>query len=90
MVSIPTATTTKQDRYLILISRLDFPHHVFTLKVPLEVCIARDAAREKTHGKDAARVVYKKSTEFDYGTNIDVNRPLDVCVKEIMTYLPAP
>ena len=70
-----------------LISRLDFPHHVFTLKVPLEVCIARDAARKKTHGKDAARAVYKKSTEFDYGTNINVNRPLDVCVKEILSYL---
>jgi tRNA uridine 5-carbamoylmethylation protein Kti12 len=71
-----------------LISRLDFPHYVFTLKAPLEVCMARDIEREKTHGKDAALAVYKKSTEFDYGTIIDINRPLEVCVKDILSYLP--
>src|SRR3990172_2252726 len=65
-----------------LIKKLDFPHHVFTLKAPLEVCIARDVERGKTHGADAARAVYKKSTEFDYGNVIDINRPLDECVKD--------
>ena len=73
-----------------LIKRLDFPHHVFTLKAPLEVCIARDEERGKTHGADAARAVYKKSTEFDYGNVIDINRPLDECVKDILAYLPKP
>lgn len=71
-----------------LIKRLNFPHYVFTLKAPLEVCIERDRQRGKTHGKDAARVVYKKSTEFNYGVVIDVNRPLGDCIKEILSYLP--
>ena len=70
-----------------LIKRLDFPHHIFTLKAPLKVCIERDRLRRKTHGEDATRAVYKKSTEFDYGTVIDINRPLDVCVKDILFYL---
>ena len=71
-----------------LINRLNFPHYVFTLKAPLKVCIARDIERGKTHGEDAARAVYKKSTEFDYGTIIDINRPLEICVKDILSYLP--
>ncbi|MFH2018892.1 MAG: AAA family ATPase [bacterium] len=71
-----------------LIKRLDFPHYVFTLKAPLEVCIERDSKRDKTHGKDAAMVVYKKSTEFTYGTEIDVTKNIDECLNEILTYLP--
>lgn len=47
-----------------LIKRLDFPHFVFTLKAPLKVCIERDRKRGKTHGEEATRAVYKKSTEF--------------------------
>lgn len=73
-----------------LIKKLDFPHHVFTLKAPLEVCIARDRQRGKTHGEDAVGAVYKKSTEFDYGTVIDINRPLNKCVKDILSHLPKP
>ena len=73
-----------------LISRLDFPHYVFTLKAPLEVCIDRDSKRNKTHGEMAAKVVHKKSTEFDYGTLIDVTKPLQNCINEIISYLPKP
>ncbi len=73
-----------------LIDRLDFPHHVFTLKAPLEICIARDKERTKTHGEDAARAVYKKAAEFDYGTVIDINRPLDECIKALLSHLPKP
>ncbi len=71
-----------------LIKRLDFPHYVFTLKAPLEVCIERDRKRNKNHGEDAARVVYKKTTEFDYGAVIDVTKPLEESVKTILSYLP--
>ncbi|MBT6995552.1 AAA family ATPase [Candidatus Woesearchaeota archaeon] len=71
-----------------LISRLNFPHYVFTLKAPLKVCIERDANRTKTHGKMAAMVVHKKSTEFDYGTLIDVTKPLKECLNKIISYLP--
>ena len=69
-----------------LIKRLDFPHSVFIFKAPLKVCIARGLKRGKTHGADAARTVYKKSTGFEYGTIIDVNRPLDACVKDILSH----
>ena len=71
-----------------LIKRIDFPHYIFTLKAPLKVCIERDSHRKNTHGKDAARVVYAKTTEFDYGTVIDVTKSLDRCVEEILSYLP--
>lgn len=71
-----------------LIKRLDFPHYVFTLKVPLEVCIGRDSKRQKTHGEAAVRVVYKKATEFDYGAVIDVTKPLEESVRKILSYLP--
>jgi len=71
-----------------LIKRLDFPHHVFTLKSTLEVCITRDRKRGKTHGESAARAVYKKSAEFDYGTVIDADKPLDKCVNDIIRRLP--
>ena len=71
-----------------LISRLNFQHYIFTLKAPLEVCIKRDVEREKTYGEDATKAVFKKSTEFNYGTVINMNRPLNVCLKEIISYLP--
>lgn len=70
-----------------LIERLDFPHYVFTLKAPLEVCIERDKNREKTHGKHAAEAVYKKSTSFGYGHAIDITKPLDEAIKEILKIL---
>lgn len=71
-----------------LIQRLNFPHYVFTLKVPLAVCIERDSKRTKTHGEDAARAVYGKSTSFEYGISIDGTKPLEKCVEQILSYLP--
>ncbi|MBW2995225.1 ATP-binding protein [Candidatus Woesearchaeota archaeon] len=71
-----------------LIKRLEYLHFVFTLKVPLEVCIERDRKRSKTHGEDAVIAVYKKSTEFSYGNVIDANKSLDAVIEEIVSYLP--
>ncbi len=71
-----------------LIDRLNFSHSVFTLKAPLEVCIDRDSQRKKPHGEMATKVVYEKSTEFDYGTLIDITKPLAECVDEIVSHLP--
>lgn len=59
-----------------MIRRLRYPHDVFTLKAPLKVCVERDSKRKNPHGKDAAKAVYKKSTEFDYGKIIDATKPL--------------
>jgi tRNA uridine 5-carbamoylmethylation protein Kti12 len=67
-----------------LIGKLNYPHHVFTLKASVETCIARDEERGKTHGADAARAVHKKSTEFAYGIIIDTeNKTAEEVVKEI-------
>lgn len=71
-----------------LISKLKYPHYVFTLKAPLRVCIERDSKRNKTHGKDAAKAVYKKSTSFTYGIGINTeNKTPDQTVKEILEYI---
>ena len=67
-----------------LISKIDYLHYVFTLKASLKTCIKRDNERGKTHGKDAAKAVYKKSTSFNYGTIIDTeNKSPKQVVNEI-------
>ena len=71
-----------------LIKRLKSPHYVFTFKAPLDVCIARDSKRVTSFGKDAAKAVYRKVAEFDYGINIDVTKPIDETIEEILSYLP--
>ncbi len=40
--------------------------------------------------KDAAIVVHKKSTEFTYGTEIDVTKNIDECINEILSFLSNP
>lgn len=70
-----------------LIRRLDYPHYIFTLKAPLKTCVERDYKRDKTHGRDAATAVYKKTTSFDYGISIDVTKPIDETIKEIISHI---
>jgi tRNA uridine 5-carbamoylmethylation protein Kti12 len=70
-----------------LIKKLKFPHQVFTLKAPLKVCIKRDRNRKKTHGEDAVRAVYTKSTEFNFGIDIDISKPLNECISEILAQI---
>lgn len=72
-----------------LLSRLHYPHAVFTLQAPLEVCIERDSKRPNPHGPDAAEAVYRKSTEFTVGSVIDVTQSVDDSVHEILTHLPS-
>jgi tRNA uridine 5-carbamoylmethylation protein Kti12 len=67
---------------------LNLSHYVFTLKAPLNVCIERDSKRKKPHGEMAAKVVYKKTTELDYGIIIDVTQNIENCINEIVSYLP--
>lgn len=71
-----------------LVQNLPWPHYVFTLKAPLELCITRDKERPKTHGQDATRAVYSLVTRFDYGQNIDVTGNLEDTLKDIISYLP--
>jgi predicted kinase len=66
-----------------LTRRLRVSGHVFTLVAPLSVCIERDRARPYSHGADAAREVFAKTTRFDWGTPVDATRPLSVVVRDI-------
>jgi cytidylate kinase len=60
-----------------LTGRLKFPHRVFTLKVPLPVCIERDSHRNPPHGRKAAEQVFSRSTRFEAGIGIDARPPVD-------------
>lgn len=70
-----------------LIEKLQFPNYVFTLKAPLEICIKRDAKRDKVYGEDAAKAVYSLASQFDYGTVIDASKNVGMTVNEILSYL---
>jgi predicted kinase len=70
-----------------LLGRLDYPHYGFTLKAPFEVCIERDSRRAPPHGREAAREVYEKSTEFDWGIGLDAAYSVETLVREITLYL---
>lgn len=72
-----------------LAGRLDYPHAVFTLKLPLRTCILRDRARVPSHGARAAREVYEKSTRFQYGNEIDASGPLSQVVAAIQARVRA-
>ncbi len=72
-----------------LIQRLHYPHYGFTLKAPLEVCIERDSKRKKSYGEGAAAAVHSLVSRFDYGTVIDVTKPLNKVMKDILSCLPS-
>ena len=61
---------------------------VFTLKASLETCIARDEARDKSYGKDAAEAVYNMVAKFDAGTIINTDQmDQQEVIKKISEYL---
>jgi predicted kinase len=71
-----------------LVDRLNFPHWVFTLSAPLEVCVERDSRREPPHGRTATEEVFDKSTEFDAGVVIDATPSVDRVSAAILAHLP--
>lgn len=71
-----------------LITRLRFPHAVFTLQVPLDVCIQRDSLRPHPHGKAAAQALYKQSAAWTYGTVVDATETVEQIVQTIIAQLP--
>ncbi|MDD4287770.1 MAG: AAA family ATPase [Candidatus Peribacteraceae bacterium] len=68
---------------------LAFPGYIFTLKAPLDICIARDRNRSKSYGEDAARAVHQLVSRFDEGIIIDVTQALDDSVQNILSHLPS-
>jgi thymidylate kinase len=71
-----------------LTKNLPFPHYIFTLKAPVDICIERDRLREKTLGEDAARAVHNLVSNHDFGILIDANTKLEETHKAIMLHLP--
>ncbi|MCI4347903.1 MAG: ATP-binding protein [Thermoplasmata archaeon] len=71
-----------------LVTRLSFPHYVFTLKAPLALCVQRDSQRDAPHGREATESVYAKSTEFDWGVGIDATQSVADTVSRILAHLP--
>ncbi|MFH1630715.1 MAG: AAA family ATPase [Candidatus Aenigmatarchaeota archaeon] len=69
-----------------MIRKLNAPHHIFTLKAPIELCVKRDSGRKKAYGKAATYQVYKLVSKFDSGKSIDVkNKTVNSIVKEIIS-----
>jgi len=58
---------------------------VFTLKAPVETCLARDKARTKSYGEDATRVVHMLVSRFDYGMIIHTeNQTIEETVQAVL------
>ncbi len=70
-----------------LAEKLIYPHAIFTLDAPLEVCIERDAKRENPLGEDATRVIYEKTTSVEAGKKIDATKDTEVVITEIIDVL---
>ena len=67
--------------------RLRHKGYVFTLKVPLDICISRDRARAKPIGIEATKEVYEKAMSFEYGTDIDAAGKLEDTVDRILSLI---
>jgi predicted kinase len=70
-----------------LASRLVYPHAIFTLNAPIEVCIERDSKRENPLGADAVKVVYDKTASVEAGKKIAVTRETEEVITEIIDVL---
>lgn len=62
---------------------LPFPHRIFDLRVPLEVCIERDRSRPLSYGEEAVREVFAKVASFPCGTPVDGTRPVSLVVEHL-------
>ncbi|MEK6962962.1 MAG: AAA family ATPase [Nanoarchaeota archaeon] len=71
-----------------LVQQLPYSQYGFTLRAPLKVCIERDSKRKRSYGEGAATAVHSLVSRFDYGTVIDVTRPLNETMKDILGCLP--
>lgn len=72
-----------------LLAHLPPPQFVFTLRVPVATCIARDAERGATHSPDAARAVHALTTRFDAGTIVENVGDVQLAIATIQARLGA-
>ncbi len=70
-----------------LSEKLVYPHAIFSLDAPLEVCIKRDAMRDNSLGADATKVVYKKTMSVEAGRKVDATKDVEDVVTEIIDVL---
>ena len=78
-----------------LIDDLPFPHYVFSLKAPLEVCLARNLERQNNGSRKMSnndvKEVYGLVSKLNYGIEIDThNRPIEDSLADILSHLPKP
>ncbi len=82
-----------------LVRNIDGRTLIFTLRAPLEVCIARDAMRPEPRegagpragdhlGKDATREVYALAARVDRGVPVDATGTIQGTVHLIRAHLP--
>ena len=71
-----------------LLNNLKFPHYIFTLKAPVELCIKRDKGRKRIYGEDATSAVHMLVSRLDYGITIDATGTLEETLKKIKAHLP--
>lgn len=72
-----------------LLRKLPGRSYVFTLDLPLQLCVKRDSMRELSYGAEATREVFAKTTRFDYGIKIDASGTLEQTVDKILSALQA-
>lgn len=70
-----------------LTAKLVYPHAIFTLDVPLDICLQRDAERENPLGADATKAVYKKTMSADAGKKVDATKDLEEIITELIDIL---
>ncbi|MBI2629597.1 AAA family ATPase [Candidatus Pacearchaeota archaeon] len=74
-----------------LMNNLPFPHYVFSLKVPLEVCLARNVERRNNGSRkmsdDDVKEVYDLVSKLNYGIEINThNRSIEDSLTEIISH----
>ncbi|MBU2566759.1 ATP-binding protein [Patescibacteria group bacterium] len=70
-----------------LASKLIYPHAIFTLDAPLEVCVERDSKRETPHGVDSVKVIYNKTVSVEAGKTIDTTKEVEEVITQIIDVL---
>lgn len=67
---------------------LPYPNVVFTLRVPLATCLARDRNRRRSYGSLAARAVFRKVARVRAGLPIDGTGAVEEVVGRLLARLP--
>lgn len=71
-----------------LITKLNWPYFVFTLKAGVNTCLARNKTRANQLDQQAIEDVFKLVSSFNYGVLIDTNnKSISEIVHEIVTHL---